>query len=80
MVYAAPLLVIYRQLWNERSLWFYYGKTFGVGECIAGTFVLTIVMISAAMIWGWLKRNHLPLARVFFWMFSGTSTAWYFMN
>jgi hypothetical protein len=34
---------------------FYYGKTFGVWECIAGIFVLPIVMIGAAMIWGWLK-------------------------
>lgn len=80
MVYAVHLLVIYGRFWNEQSLWFYYGKSFGVWECIAGTFVLIIVMIGAAMIWGQLKRNHLPLARVFFWMFSGTITAWYFMN
>jgi uncharacterized membrane protein len=80
MVYAAHLLVIYGRFWNEHSLWFYYDQTFGVGECIAGTFILTLVMISAAMMWGWLKRNHLPLARTFFWMFAGTITALYFMS
>jgi uncharacterized membrane protein len=80
MVYAVHLLVIYGRFWNEQSLWCYYGKTFGVWECIAGTFVLTIVMIGAAMTWGWLKRNHLPLARVMFWMFAGTITVWYFMH
>ena len=80
MVYAAHLLVIYGRFWNERSLWFYYGNIFGVWECLAGTFVLIVAMIGTAMVWGWLKRNHLPLARVFFWMFAGTITTWYFMN
>ncbi len=80
MVYAAHLLVIYGQFWNERSLSFYYGKTFGILECIAGTFVLTIVMIGAAIAWGWLKRNHFPLARVMFWMFFASTTAWFFVH
>ncbi len=80
MVYAAHLLVIYGRFWNEHSLWFYYDKAFGVWECIAGTCVLIIVMISVAMMWGWLKRNHLPLARVSFWMFSGTVTSMYFIS
>jgi uncharacterized membrane protein len=80
MVYAAHLLVIYGRFWNEHSLWFYYDQSFGVWKCIVGTFVLIIVMIGAAMMWGWLKRNHQPLARVFFWMFSGTITALYFMS
>jgi len=80
MVYAAHLLVIYGRFWNEHSLWFYYDQAFGVWKCIAGTIVLILIMIGAAMMWGWLKRNHLPLARVSFWMFSGTITALYFMN
>jgi len=80
MVYAAHLLVIYGRFWNEHSLWFYYNQAFGVWKCIAGTFILTIVMIAAAMSWGWLKRNHQPLARVSFWMFSGTITALYFIR
>jgi uncharacterized membrane protein len=80
MVYAAHLLVIYGRFWNEHSLWYYYDQAFGVWECIAGTFVLITVMIIAAMTWGWLKRNHLPLARMFFWMFSGTVTVLYFIS
>jgi len=73
IVYAAHLLVIYGQFWNERSLSFFYGKTFSISECVAGTIILTLLMIAAAIVWGWLKRNHLPLARVMFWMFFGTT-------
>jgi len=80
MVYAAHLLVIYGRFWNEHSLWFYYSETFELWKCVAGTVVLIIAMISTAMMWGWLKRNHMPLARAFFWMFSGTITALYFMS
>jgi uncharacterized membrane protein len=79
-VYAVHLLVIYGQFWNDRSLWFYYGKSFGVWECIVGTVALALAMIGAAMSWGWLKHSHLPLARVSFWMFSGILTAWYFIH
>jgi hypothetical protein len=80
MVYAAHILIIYGQFWHVESLSFYYGKTFGILECILGTLALVLVMIGAAIIWGWLKRNHLSLARVMFWMYLGTVTAWFFMN
>jgi uncharacterized membrane protein len=80
LVYAVHLLVIYGRFWNGRSLYFYYGSMFGVWECIAGTLVLGIAMIGMAMIWGWLKRNHFPLARVFAWMLSGTIVIYYFVN
>jgi hypothetical protein len=80
MVYAAHLLVIYGQFWHENSLAFYYGKSFGVLECLAGTFVLTMFMIGAAITWGWLKRNHMPLARVMFWMFAATIMIWFFTH
>jgi hypothetical protein len=33
-----------------------------------------MVMIGTAMVWGWLNRNHLPLARVTFFMMAGTVT------
>jgi uncharacterized membrane protein len=79
MVYAVHLLVIYGRFWNERSLIFYYGNTFGVLKCIAGTLALMIVMIVAAIAWGWFKRNHLPLARVVFWIYAGTVTILFFI-
>ena len=74
MVYTAHLLVIYGRFWNERSPAYYYGGTFNVTECIISTLVLIILMIVAAMIWDWLKRNHLPLARIMFFMVVGTAT------
>jgi len=80
MVYAAHLLVIYGQFWHERSWAFYYGKTFGVLECLIATCGLLALMVSAAVVWGWLKRNHLPLARLMFFMFVGTVTVWFLMH
>jgi uncharacterized membrane protein len=80
MVYAAHLFVIYGQFWNAHSLAFYYGKTFNVLECIAGTIALILVMIGAAIMWGRLKQNHKPLSQVMFWMFSVTTTIWFFMH
>jgi uncharacterized membrane protein len=74
LVYTAHLIVIYGRFWNERSPAFYYGGTFNVTECVICTFVLMMVMIGTAMVWGWLKRNHLPLARVMFFMMAGTVT------
>lgn len=72
MVYTAHLLVIYGRFWNDRSPDFYYGGTFGVLECITGTLVLIGTMIGAAIVWGWLKKDHGPLARVMFIMFMAT--------
>lgn len=72
MVYAAHLLVIYGRFWNERSLAFYYGMTFDIIECIVSTLILAVMMIGAAIVWGWMKRNHLPLARMMFFMFITT--------
>jgi uncharacterized membrane protein len=74
MVYTAHLLVIYGRFWNERSPAFYFGGTFNLAECIISTLALLIIMIGAAKVWGWLKRNHLPLARVMFFMVMGTVT------
>ena len=74
LVYTAHLIFIYGRFWNERSPAFYYGGTFDVTECVISTFALMMVMIGTAMVWGWLKRNHLPLARVIFFMMAGTVT------
>jgi uncharacterized membrane protein len=80
MVYTAHLLVIYGRFWNERSFAFYYGETWSVAQCIAGTLLLAAAMSAAAIGWDWMKRNHLPLARVWFWMFGGTVTALFFIR
>jgi uncharacterized membrane protein len=80
MVYAAHLLVIYGQFWNERSLAFYFGKTFNVVECVLSTLVLLVVMSGAAIAWGWMKRNHTPLARLLFFLFTATTAAMFFIR
>jgi uncharacterized membrane protein len=80
MVYAAHLLFIYGRFINDCSLSYLYGKSFGVLECLAGTFVLILIMVGAAILWGWLKRNHTPLARVMFWIFAGASMIWFFIH
>jgi uncharacterized membrane protein len=72
MVYTAHLLVIYGRFWNDRSPAFYFGGTFNLTECMISTLALIIIMSGAAIVWGWLKRNHLPLARVMFFMMMGT--------
>jgi uncharacterized membrane protein len=74
LVYTAHLIVIYGRFWNERSPAFYYGGTFNITECMISTLALILVMIGAAMVWGWLKRNHLPLARMMFFMVFMTVT------
>jgi hypothetical protein len=43
--------------------------TFSVAKCIVSTLALAVIMIGAAIAWGWMKRNHLPLARMMFFMF-----------
>ena len=78
MVYAVHLMVIYGEFWNEHSLAFYYGKSNGVLTCIAATFALVLLMIGAAKGWGWLRRNHQPLARTMFWIFIIGSALWFF--
>lgn len=69
MVYAAHLLVIYGQFWNDRSLSYYFGRTFDILPCIAGTVTLAGVMIVAAILWGKLKRERPAAARVAFGAF-----------
>jgi uncharacterized membrane protein len=77
MVYTVHLLVIYGRFWNERSLSFLYGTTFHVTECILSTLALIVIMSGAAIAWGWMKRNHLPLARMMFYMYAGTTAVLY---
>ncbi len=70
MVYAAHLLVIFGQYWNNHSLYFYYGKSNGALSCAVATLALAVIMVVAAKLWGWLKRDHFPLARILFWTFA----------
>ena len=80
MVYAAHLLVIHGEFWDEKSLASYYGKTFGVWECLGATIGLILVMIVVAIVWGQLKRRHLMFTRFLFWSFAVMTTLWFFVH
>jgi len=62
-VYAAHLLVIYGLFYRDMSLSYLYGGTLSVVDCCVATLVLMTIMIYAAKLWSWLKRQHLYLAR-----------------
>jgi uncharacterized membrane protein len=62
-IYAAHLLVIYGMFYNDMSLSYLYGGKLSVVECCVATLVLITVMVYAAKLWSWLKRQHLYLAR-----------------
>jgi hypothetical protein len=64
LVYTAHLLFIYGRFWNEKSLAFWYGGTFGISQCVMATFGLILLMIASAKTWGWLKQRSLPAARI----------------
>jgi uncharacterized membrane protein len=66
VVYTAHLMVIYGQYLNDHSPAFYEGGSHGIPECIAGTLLLALAMVLLAQIWGWLKRDHPPMARLAF--------------
>ncbi len=63
LVYAAHLLIIYGTFWNERSLADLYGHSWSLGEGVAATLSLVVVMIFAAELWGRIKQKSRPLAR-----------------
>jgi uncharacterized membrane protein len=64
LVYTAHLLFIYGLFWNEKSLAFWYGGTFGIGQCVMATLGLILLMVASAKIWGWLKQRSSPAARI----------------
>jgi len=64
LVYTAHLLFIYGLFWNEKSLAFWCGGTFGIGQCVMATLGLILLMVASAKIWGWLKQRSSPAARI----------------
>jgi uncharacterized membrane protein len=62
-IYAAHLLVIYGLFYYDMSLSYLYGGKLSVLECIVATIILVAVMVYAAKLWTWLKRQHIYLAR-----------------
>jgi hypothetical protein len=59
------LIVIYGMFWGGRSLALIIGTKLNVWEATLTTLVLITLMIFAAKIWGWLKKDY-PKSSSFF--------------
>ncbi|HNX24182.1 MAG TPA: heparan-alpha-glucosaminide N-acetyltransferase domain-containing protein [Spirochaetota bacterium] len=66
LVYWLHLQIIYRILFNGRSIDNMVNKSFGVIECTAATSALLILMIVVAITWGKIKKNHPEWGRKIF--------------
>jgi len=64
-VYWLHLVIIYGMLWNEKSLALIIGNNLNVLEASAVTLVLITLMIIAAKLWGWAKREYPRLSSFF---------------
>lgn len=58
LVYCLHLLIIYRIMFNGKSIDNIVNKSFGVIECAAATTALLLIMIAAAMTWGSIKKKY----------------------
>lgn len=58
LIYWLHLQVLYRRLWNGKSLESVVGQSFGIMECAGATILIIIIMVIVAKIWGSLKLNN----------------------
>jgi len=80
LAYAGHLIVIYGQLWRQRSLWYYYGHLSGPLLCCLWTILLLGIIILVSSVWDWLKRKHLPLAQTIFGVVAVVTTTLFFFR
>ncbi len=66
LVYWLHLLIIYRVMFNGKSIDNLVNKSFGVIECAAATLALLLLMISAAVTWGSIKKKYPEWGRKIF--------------
>lgn len=57
LVYWLHLVTIFGAFWAGKSLAERIGMTLTTFEAIGVTIILIFIMILAAKIWGWVKRN-----------------------
>ena len=57
MVYAAHLLFIFGQYWNNHSLYFYFGKANGALTCTVATLALVALMVACREIMGMVEAR-----------------------
>lgn len=58
LVYWLHLKVIYKKLWNGKSLVDIFGQTLNLIECVVITILLAILMVLIAKGWGYLKMKY----------------------
>lgn len=58
LVYWLHLIIIFGAFWGGKSLAGKIGMTMNVLETIGATILLIVLMILAAKLWGWLKKNY----------------------
>lgn len=68
LVYWLHLQLIYRRLWNDRSLSSIAGGSFGIDECLLATAVLLAAMMATAYVWGSIKQERPELAKKIFYI------------
>ena len=65
LIYWMHLIVIYGMFWSGRSLALIIGTKLNVWEATLATLVLITLMIFAAKIWGWLKKDYSKFSSFF---------------
>lgn len=66
LVYWLHLQIIYRILFNGRSINCIVNKSFGFLECMAASLLLILLMIAVADAWGRIKKNKPELGKIIF--------------
>lgn len=67
-VYWIHLQLIYRRLWNGRSLSSLLNSSFGIDECILASAILLTSMMTTAFAWGRIKQERPVLAKIIFYL------------
>jgi uncharacterized membrane protein len=69
LVYWLHLVIIFGTVWNGKSLQTIIGPTLNIPQAIGVTVALMILMIIAAKIWGWAKKDYPKYASIFVKLF-----------
>lgn len=68
IVYWLHLQLIYRRIWNGRSLSSVAGGSFGIDECLLAAAILLAAMMTTACVWGLIKEERPALAKKIFYI------------
>lgn len=80
LIYWLHLVIIYRILFNDRSIDKIINRSFGVGECMAATAVMILLMLAIAVIWGRIKKYYPDTGRKIFIFASVAGVVFFYFN